>query len=92
MSWGINYKVEDGDISESEQDRLVEIGTSLSEDALQQFTTAVLVVAGIIDDGLVGNSTGQFQVSISGHANKDHKPTPGWANDMITISVSQVGE
>lgn len=92
MSWSIDYKVEDGDISESEQDRLVQIGTNLSTEALQQFTTSVLVAAGIIDDGLVGNSTGHFQVSISGHANEGHKPTPGWANDMITIRVSQIGE
>lgn len=30
-----------------------------------------------------------FNISLSGHANPAHRPASGWANDCITISVSQ---
>lgn len=29
-------------------------------------------------------------VSLAGHANREHKKDPAWANDMVSVSVQQV--
>lgn len=31
-----------------------------------------------------------FRVSMSGHANPGHKPTNGYANDCVNLSISQI--
>ena len=31
---------------------------------------------------------GNINVTLSGHANPGHKPRQGWANDLVTVSVS----
>ena len=33
-----------------------------------------------------------FVITLSGHANPDHKPTEGWVNDFVTINVTQTSE
>lgn len=33
-----------------------------------------------------------YHVGLSGHANPDHKPTPGYENDTLTVHVIQAGK
>ncbi len=51
-----------------------------------QITAAKTAVLALVESGSVGSGT--FNVTASGHANPDHKPVKGWANDVISISVS----
>lgn len=38
--------------------------------------------------GVVGRPEDPLYVSISGHANPDHAPADGWADETITVSIS----
>jgi hypothetical protein len=37
---------------------------------------------------VVGRPGDHVRVSLTGHANPEHAPRDGWANEMITVSVS----
>jgi len=37
---------------------------------------------------VVGRPTDRVVVTMSGHANPDHAPRSGWANECITVSVT----
>lgn len=57
--------------------------------ATEQFNQAVaavryLAVVCVPDEETLVN------VTMSGHANPGHAPSPGWANDALTVSVTQV--
>ncbi len=58
--------------------------------SLEQLEVAIDAAQGLILSGLVGDPAGKrFNVSLSGHVNPNHEPAEGWANDYISISVSQ---
>lgn len=63
-------------------------GTSAPEHQ-QQLDAAKWAAKAMIASGALGNpGDGRlFIVSLNGHANPDHEPVPGWANDAITVSV-----
>lgn len=44
----------------------------------------------LIASDAVGEAGTTYSVSASGHANPDHKPVEGWANDTISVSITQV--
>lgn len=55
-----------------------------------QFDQARGLALVLIDSGVVGEGEDlRFVVSMSGHGNPEHKPTPGWANDFVSVSVTQ---
>lgn len=56
----------------------------------QQYAKALLAVTELIDSGALGDPGGKYSFNVSGHANPDHQPAPGWANDSLTISISQI--
>jgi hypothetical protein len=62
-------------------------GAVESENALLTAHRAVRVM---LESGAFG--TGEFTVSLSGHANPDNKPTPGYGNDFVSISINQQRE
>ena len=39
---------------------------------------------------VVGRDGDQVNVTVSGHANPGHAPTPGWADETVTITITQV--
>jgi hypothetical protein len=43
----------------------------------------------MLESGAFG--TGEFTVSLSGHANTNNMPTPGWSNDFVSITINQQG-
>lgn len=53
-----------------------------------QVAAAKKAVLALVKSGAVGDGEA-FQVTLSGHANTDHKPAQGWANDVVTVSVAQ---
>lgn len=61
----------------------------LSAEALEQIELAKMLALAIVQDGCVGDEDQHFYVSLSGHANPEHQPTEGWANDCVSVSVSQ---
>lgn len=64
--------------------------TDLAEEAYDQFEAALGCAIDIVQSGVVGNTDEfKFSVSLSGHANPDHKPTDDWADDMLSLSISQ---
>lgn len=54
-----------------------------------QFQVVKKAAKAILDSGAVGTGV-TYQVSLGGHANKEHQPNGGWANDAITININQV--
>ena len=59
-------------------------------DATLETVAAVLTAAqSLVDSGVLG--TDRVCGSFSGHANPDHVPTAGWANDCVTISLTAIG-
>jgi hypothetical protein len=61
-----------------------------SEGTIEQLMRAKEAAKALIDSGAVGESDKyDFTVYLSGHSNPDHMPVSGWANDQITVTVSQ---
>lgn len=57
--------------------------------AREAFEAGIRAIERIIESGAVGSPAGQYRVSLSGHANPSHVPTPGWANDFLNITITQ---
>lgn len=62
----------------------------------RQAAKLLLSRPGVLPAAPSGDTTGadtdesfDFRVNLSGHANEDHRPAKGWANDAITVSVTQ---
>lgn len=49
---------------------------------------AAVAAVSIARVGAVGGE--KVSVSLSGHANPNHEPNPPWANDTISVSVTQL--
>lgn len=68
----------------------------LTQETAEQLRAAKVAAKRLIDTGAVGNIGGdgdlgvRFQVMLGGHANPNHEPAPGWADDTINITVRQV--
>lgn len=58
---------------------------------LEQYNKCAQQVQAIIESGVLGDADAEFNVSFSGHGNPEHKPTIGWANDFVSISIYQQG-
>lgn len=97
MSWSVSYKYEDNDITEETQPALQKVVEQVQEGALStEVAEQVLVTADVVDDiigsGVIGDPQGKFHIILSGHANPEHKPASGWANDSIVINIYQERE
>jgi hypothetical protein len=60
-----------------------------SEEVVEQVDQAKAMANFIIESEVVGSPDKVFSVSLSGHANLNHEPKEGWANDMISVQVVQ---
>lgn len=54
--------------------------------AKEQIDAAITAAKSLVASGVVG--AGLVNVQLNGHANPDHKPVKGWANDVVTVTVS----
>jgi hypothetical protein len=84
MSWSASGTVTNGEIE------FTNPAPELEEAGVEQFERAKTSVRDIIFSGVVGDPAGKYTFSISGHANPEHKPASGWANDALTVMVNQV--
>jgi hypothetical protein len=51
----------------------------------------ILYTVALIKSGQVVNDPEQdVTITIGGHSNPGHKPTAGYANDMVSVYISQV--
>lgn len=55
----------------------------------EQMDIAADAATKIIASGAVGGAGKEYSVTVSGHANPDHEPLAGWANDELTVRVWQ---
>jgi hypothetical protein len=90
MSWskGFPNKESFGNKEQREEARASVISQS-GADAGQQFDAACTAADIVINSGSIGDSAKDFSISLSGHSNPNHEPTPGWANDCVTINIYQ---
>lgn len=91
MSWGIILDIENRDLTDESEKRILDLADneSTTDEVKEQAGVALLVVSQSILSGALGAPDGKYRVTISGHANPGHNPTPGWSNDALTISISQ---
>lgn len=59
-------------------------GYPLSDEALQQVHETVKAAGVLAATGACGP---YVRAMLSGHANPEHKPLPGWANDALGINL-----
>lgn len=59
-----------------------------ADEVAEQYEVAVAAALAIIASGSVG-TTASLRVALSGHANPGHGKREGWANDTITVTVSE---
>ncbi|HWV45479.1 MAG TPA: hypothetical protein VN039_05545 [Nitrospira sp.] len=90
MSWSASLVVRagepeprDGDVSLNNVDEVPE--------HLEQYREALSAAFGILLSGVVGGKDKNYTINLSGHGNEGHEPASGWANDMLSITISQVG-
>lgn len=93
MSW--NISVSSGTKEEvkkalEEQEFPNEPGTYAYDEMREQFDAAKMAALALLESGVVGSDQSLFAVSLSGHGNPGHVPAPGWASDMIHITLSEV--
>lgn len=85
MSWSASAKVS--------RHESLHIDVSGNEQALkerdEQVNAAKDATIGLIQsDVFLGGQV--FSVALSGHANPGHKPVAGYANDTVTVTVTQI--
>ena len=85
MSWSVSGTLPDGTMENLKVSALAQ-----NPECGDQFDAAAEAVSALIAGGTVGGPEVRFHVVMSGHANPDHAPRSGWANDMINISISQL--
>lgn len=87
MSWG-TYTLGTSEEIKGLVEGLMPPQTEPSVEVEDQIKAARAAAMSLLDSGCVG--AGEFfSVSISGHANPDHKPADGWANDSVSVNVRQ---
>lgn len=95
MSWVIEYDIHSEKVT-AEDFKVAKYSSGLAGDSdtavaaarSQQFEMAKVLALSLMLSGAVGDAP--FKVVLSGHSNPEHKPLPGWANDCVTISVTQM--
>ena len=64
----------------------------LTEEMEKQLDVAAGVAHDLAASGALGDKDGEYRVTLTGHANPEHKPVAGWSNDFINVVITQVGE
>lgn len=59
---------------------------ALAAETREQIEEAVKAATWLVSSGALGSD--HVHATLTGHANPEHKPVPGWSNDSVTISVS----
>lgn len=99
MSWSFGF-VSKGTLTDYNQQSMAAVtayvdGQASLDNAVEpttqeQIDAAVEAGRAIVKSKAVGPQEATFNVTLSGHANPDHAPREGFANDQVTVSVYQV--
>lgn len=88
MSWSVSYSSRatfDANSPASESPT----GAATAPELADQVGAAREAATAVIASGAVGDPAGDYMVFLNGHANPEHRPTPGWANDCVGVNVTQ---
>lgn len=89
MSWTLSAQIEPGEDFDLKIAK-AEVNGPNDPWITEQSRVAKEAAIDLIASGKLGDpSTFGFFVSLTGHANTGHAPSPGWVNDCVTISISQ---
>jgi hypothetical protein len=91
VSWLVDafetsYETAGNDILDTEREVRGQEGEHVDEAAAAAKQAALDLIA----SGVVGDGDAPIRVSLSGHANPDHEPAEGWANDFVSINIYQL--
>ncbi len=89
MSWSAMWKV-NKDLVTTTQPTVS--SADKSEEAWEQYVAAVGAVTELLTSDSVGDNEKTYMINMVGHANPNHEPALGFANDFISITVTQVNE
>ena len=91
MSWSFNALIEDKASAHEVLETQAETYFSqLNADSVQEMAEQAAKAVAAADDLLdVIGTEGPWNVSLSGHANPEHGRRGGWANDAVSISISE---
>ena len=92
MSWGFQIKetrFEDAKERIREAKDSYDFDSSGGDEGREQANIAEKALIALIESETVVAPGGSFTATLSGHANPEHKPRSGWANDMITVMINQ---
>jgi hypothetical protein len=87
MSWSVS-----GEIQASDTTALMEMrdqAVAQNSTCGDQFDAAAKTALTLMKSNAIGGADKSFSVTLGGHANPDHEPVPGWANDFIVVSIVQ---
>lgn len=89
MSYSFTVTAPRGDLR-SKLDEAVAVVERSETDANEERHEHLVAALGCVHDlvDAVGRPEDDVFVSVSGHANPDHAPRGGWADEVITINVT----
>lgn len=95
MSWSITFEAQHGDWRAAADAAIAAMaddpqGDGTGNEVREQVGVAREALSTLVHSGFVGDALVRLRVSLSGHANPGHSPRDGYANDTISVSVSQV--
>lgn len=94
MSWSAQTTIPKGSTPEYFCNALEKMEVRGNEDCPEErkvaFEAALLATSAILDHGSLGYAQDHsWNIHLSGHCNPKHEKREGWANDCMTISISQ---
>lgn len=90
MSFSVSGRVSKGDDLNDQMDKVLSpaLARNLDDSSKELLEKVASQVKTLVRSGKLGE--GEFQVSITGHANPDFKDRAGYAKESVNISVSRV--
>ena len=97
MSWSIKLEEHYGGDFDTQVDKAIagwrNDNPAATDDLIEQVVAAGRAAKLIASSGSVGRDEGvRFYGSLQGHANPDHLPRDGWAQDTVGVYVNQAKE
>jgi hypothetical protein len=89
MSWSIGVQGKVNTILDDARAKFSEVYKEPPREVEEQFNRAIDSLL-LILPSVQPDIEGVVSVSLSGHANREHKKDPAWANDMVSVSVYQL--
>lgn len=89
MSWSVSAKAKVSVVIDELKVKFEEAHKTPYEEVQEQFNRALDSLF-LMLPAVEPNREGEVSVTLSGHANREHKKDPAWANDMISINCYQV--